>query len=301
MIFQYGTSSKQIDITERVFLSCRKTFVIYIPACDDARAKIFGDPIFGTVKSIWIDGVAYGTTPIFIDTVSNQIYTDSIPDYIEHIYPDEVTLARVLAIQKTLVLRHGSFRDELPEQKMAVRFLQPGDTVLELGGNVGRNSLIIGSIVKSLVVLECDEEIAKQLEENRDANGMRFAIEAAALSLRPLIQKGWNTIVSEEVLPGYTKVNTITLDEIRAKYTYDTLVLDCEGAFYYILQDMPDVVYGVHTIIMENDYRDPTHKEYIDRILTEKGFSRVYREALGAEYAWMKFPCADSFFEVWRR
>jgi len=301
MIFQYGTESIKIDITERVNLACRKMFVIYIPACDDARAKLFGDPVWGIVKTIWIDGVAYGTIPIFIDTVSNQIYTDSFPDHVEQIYPDEVILARVQAIQKTLVLRHGSFRDELPEQKMAVRFLQPGDTVLELGGNVGRNSLIIASIVKSLVVLECDPAIAKQLEENRDANGMRFAIEPAALSLRPLIQKGWNTIVSEEVLPGYTRVNTITLDEIRAKYTYDTLVLDCEGAFYYILQDMPDVVYGVHTIIMENDYRDPTHKEYIDRILTEKGFSRIYQEALGAEYAWMKFPCNDSFFEVWRR
>ena len=40
--------------------------------------------------------------------------------------------------------------------------------------------------------------------------------------------------ISDELLPGYKPVNTITLEELNNKYNieFDTLVLDCEGAFY---------------------------------------------------------------------
>jgi len=300
MKFTYGTIDTQIDVTDTVIASM-KSSLVYIPADDNKRAKLFGDPIFGTLKSVFVDTVPYDTQyALFIDTVAEKVYTEDIPQSFEDVYPEEVTLSKLSALQKGVVLRHGSFRDELPEQKMATRFLRSTDKVLELGGNVGRNSLIIASIVAELVVLECDPAIAIQLEENRDANGMRFSIEAAALSDRPLIQKGWNTLVSEEVLPGYKKVNTINLATLRAKYTFDTLVLDCEGAFYYILKDMPSILDGIHTIIMENDYRDPSHKEFLDASLTEKGFQCIYKEALGSEYAWMKFPCQENFFEVWR-
>ena len=50
---------------------------------------------------------------------------------------------------------------------------------------------------------------------------------------RKLIQKGWDTIESDVLLDGYTNVNTITLDQLYSKYNimFDTLVLDCEGAF----------------------------------------------------------------------
>ena len=176
--------------------------------------------------------------------------------------------------------------------------------MLEIGGNIGRNSLIIASLLRedSLVTLESDPGIARQLEENRDANGMRFAIEASALSLRPLIQKGWDTMVSDVVLDGYKKVPIISLIDLRKKYPipFTALVLDCEGAFYYILQDMPEILDGIHTILMENDYRDVSHKEYIDTTLRQKGFTCVYTEALGSEYNFLQFPCQSNFFEAWR-
>jgi len=298
----YGTNTSNINISELVKSTCMKSSIIYIPPDDNLRARLFTDPIFGKVKSIFINDIEYGAdTPIFIDTLSQSVHTaEDIPDHIIDVYPE----VKLTAMHRKLTLIHGSFRDEFPEQRMAVRFLKPDDRVLEIGGNVGRNSLIIGSIVNqnSLVVLESDPNIAKQLEENRNANGMTFAIEASALSARPLVQRGWDTMVSDVVPEGYKRVQTIDLAGLRAKYpiTFNTLVLDCEGAFYYILSDMPDILDGITTIIMENDYYDRSHKAFIDSSLTANGFSCVYSEALGPEYAFKNFPFSSNFFEVWQ-
>ncbi|NDB84401.1 MAG: hypothetical protein EB127_17110, partial [Alphaproteobacteria bacterium] len=76
---------------------------------------------------------------------------------------------------------------------------------------------------------------------------------------------------------------------------FDTLVLDCEGAFYYILMDMPEILTNIKTIIMENDYHDITHKNYIDTVLKENNFYLDYQEAGG----WG--CCRDNFFEVWKK
>ena len=307
MNITYGIEGRQIDITDVAKSVCMKSSIIYIPPDDNVRAKLFTDPMFKTVKSIFIDGQSYGPeTPIFIDTETNTVYTTTLPDYISAIYPEPAVTVQLLSLHSRLTLVHGSFRDELPEQKMAVRFLRPEDRVLEIGGNVGRNSLIIASIVgqNSLVVLESDPDIANQLQENRDANGMTFAIEASALSARPLVQRGWDTKVSDTVPEGYKRVQTITLNELNAKYIhtipFTSLVLDCEGAFYYILLDMPEILNGITTIIMENDYYDTSHKEYIDTTLTAKGFRCVYSEALGPEYDFKQFPYKKNFFEVWK-
>ena len=304
MLITYGIPSANIDITDLLYKNMRSV-IVYIPPDDNLRAKLFTDPIFGTVKSIFINGNSYSAnTPIFIDTVTESVYTESMPDYIREVYPEECLLAKVYSLQKKLVLRHGSMREEFPEQKMAVRYLKGTEKVLEIGGNVGRNSLIIASLVpqETFVTLESDPNIAKQLEENRDANSMRFHIESSALSMRPLIQRGWDTIVSDKVLDGYKKVNTITLDELREKYKidFDTLVLDCEGAFYYILHDMPSILDGITTVIMENDYYNMGHKLFIDESLKLRGFQCVYSETLGSEFAYKNFPCEKEFFQVWQ-
>ena len=303
MVILYGTQDIQIDVTGIVAEKCTKSSIIYIPPDDNVRARLFSDPIFGTVKQIFIGTSSYDDkTAIFIH--GSSIYTDDIPDAVREVYPEESVTATLHTLHKKLVLRYGSMKDEFSEQRMAVRFLTKSSKVLELGGNIGRNSLVIASLIEpsSLVTLECDPRIARQLEENRDANGLPFHIEPSALSLRPLIQKKWDTIVSDVVLDGYTKVNTITLDQLRQKYQipFDTLVLDCEGAFFYILQDMPSILDGIHTILMENDYRTVSHKEYLDKTLIDRGFTCVYREALGSEYAWLKFPCQNNFFEAWK-
>ena len=65
------------------------------------------------------------------------------------------------------------------------------------------------------------------------------------------LQKDWNTIPSDTVLPGYKEVNTITYTDLVKKYNinFDTLVIDCEGAFYYILQDMPETLNNIKLLL----------------------------------------------------
>ena len=183
---------------------------------------------------------------------------------------------------------------------MVVKYLNGNEKVLEIGGNIGRNSLIIASILNNasnLVTLECDMSIANQLKENRALNNFNFHIESSALSNRKLIQKGWDTMPSDTLIDGYKWVNTITLEELKVKYDikFDTLVLDCEGAFYYILMDMPEILTNINLIIMENDYHDLYKKEYVDSVLKQNYFYRDHVENGG----WG--PCENFFFEVWKR
>lgn len=202
-------------------------------------------------------------------------------------------------LHKKLKIKYGNFNEELPEQEMTAKYLTGNEKVLEIGGNIGRNSLIIASIINNnnFVSLESDTDISKQLEENRNLNNFKFHIENSALSKRKLIQKGWDTKPSNVLEDGYKWVNIINLEELNRKYNivFDTLVLDCEGAFYYILKDMPEILNNIKLIIMENDYHDISHKKYVDSVLKKYYFFCDYTRGGG----WG--CCKNNFFEVWKK
>jgi FkbM family methyltransferase len=299
----YGVIEHSIDVTEicNNVLKCNN--IIIIPSGDLNRCKIFTDPLVNVLKKIFIvndngvmDEYNY-EMKITIDTIKNTVTSINVK------LEQEIVDNKLSNIHKQLSIKHGSLNNEIPEQKMVVRYLTGSEKVLELGSNIGRNTLIIAHILgdncRNFVSLESDKNIANQLRENRQLNNMSFHIESAALSKRKLIQKDWNTIESDIVLDGYTPVDTITLEELNAKYNidFDTLVLDCEGAFYYILMDMPEILKNIKLIIMENDYTDMSQKLYIDTILKQNNFYVDYREYGG----WYTLPCTDNFFEVWKR
>jgi hypothetical protein len=58
---------------------------------------------------------------------------------------------------------------------------------------------------------------------------------------------------------------------------------------------MPTIIDNINLIIMENDYHNISDKNYIDDILRENKFIRIYVKGGG----WG--PCKDRFFEVWKR
>ena len=293
MKIYYGITNNSIDVTNICIEKLTRNNIITIPYGDGNRANYFTDPLEGTKKIIIIENNGSITeyddlTQIKINLLNNTINTTNENDFNN----------RIANIQSNLKLNYGSFNDELPEQKMVVRYLSKTAKVLEIGGNIGRNSLVISSILENnnnLVTLESDLNIAKQLTENRELNNFNFHIESSALSNRKLIQRGWETMPSETLQEGYSWVNTITLDTLKTKYNieFDTLVLDCEGAFYYILMDMPEILNNINLIIMENDYLDITLKNYVDEILTKNNFIVDYKERGG----WG--PCYNNFYEVW--
>jgi len=291
---KYGIENNIINITEKALENCLFGTILYIPITN--RTELFGDPLPGIHKFIFINissesFIFNDTTEVFFNIPAKKCLHDSFPiiNYKE----------KLQKIQDNLLLKHGSFAEEYPEQLMTTRFLKGDEKVLEIGANLGRNSLIIASILhdsSNLVSLECDYNYINGLIENKNANMLNFHIENAALSKRKLIQKGWNTEPSDILLPGYTSVNILSYDELMTKYkiSFDTLILDCEGAFYYILMDMPEILTGIKLIIVENDYIDIIHKQYVDAKLLSLGFERVYSESGGGGVCW------DRFYEVWK-
>ena len=292
MKIYYGVINKNIDVTHICMNTLMKNNVITIPSGDSNRTSYFTDPLYGIHKKIFIEHneiTEYNEDlQIRINLTTNTITTKNMN-----------VDAIITTIHSNLKINYGDLNDELSEQKMAVRYLTGDEKVLEIGGNIGRNSLIIASMLNhtDFVSLESNPYIAQQLIENRNLNNLQFHIENSALSNRKLIQRHWDTKPSDVLEPGYIWVNTITLQELHTKYNivFDTLVLDCEGAFYYILMDMPEILDNIKLIIMENDYWDISHKMYIDSVLEKNNFNLEYSEQGG----WG--PCFPNFFEVWKR
>ena len=213
MKITYGTTDKSIDVTKICIEKLMRNGIIVIPDVDTVRDSYFTDPLYGVHKKIFIelndDITEYADNiKIKINPVTNAITTDINP---------------IHKVHSKIKLNHGYMWQELPEQQMVINNFSGHEKVLEIGGNVGRNSLVIASILKdqkNLVVLESGPEFALQLRENRDLNNFNFHIEGSALSNRKLIQKAWETKPSEVLEPGFSWVNTISLDNLKKKVQY---------------------------------------------------------------------------------
>ncbi len=339
--FFYGEGQNYVDITEHVLRTCSDGDRIYIPANDILRGSLFPDPLFGVVKNIVVirenqsrssEFDADGNHLTGVDSPSCSVYSadTAVTVYLNEqerreLYPDtngdhqsgsalgpapsHLTTAedQITWIHAGLTFAGGSLTDELPEQTMVVRFLDPAAKVLELGANIGRNTLMIASVLAdqhNLVSLECDPQSVEMLRNNRFANRFTFHIEPSALSYRQLIQRGWQTRPSEDVPPGYVRVQTITFKELQSKYNieFDTLVADCEGALYWILRDSEALLKKIHTVIVEADYASVEHKMAVEAIFDVHGLERIYSEPLVVDWD-HPFPaeCVESFFEVWKK
>lgn len=216
-------------------------------------------------------------------------------------YIDTYYETKLLDMQKKLKLNYGSFKDEYAEQLMSVIFLNSESKVLEIGGNIGRNSMIIASIVNNdnYVVLETDKNSVKKLEHNKKLNNFTFKIEPSALSARKLIQQNWDCTISDVVLDGFFPVDIISYSELKNKYPIDfnTLVLDCEGAFFYILEDYPEILNNVKLILIENDFYNKDNEIKMREIVENNNFKLVYCKEINCEHWGEKL----NFYEVYKK
>lgn len=206
-------------------------------------------------------------------------------------------------IHTQLRFQGGSMKQEYPEQLLTLEYLPDTAKVLEIGGNLGRNSLIISTVLQNdrdFVSLECDPRSVKQLIHNRDVNNRNFHIEGSALSKTKLFQKGWCTFTEANKPAGAFPVSTITWSELQTKYNiaFDTLIADCEGALYYILNDFPDFLDKMTLIIVENDYSSLAQKQMVDKAFAQKGFF-VIASRPGPSYT--PLPCRPYFYQVWKK
>lgn len=329
----YGRGQTFADVTAHAFRHCFDGERIYIPS-GDTGCLFFPDPLYGYAKTIVAIRTEDGKTtcqqfysseevriPASIEDerragVDRQI----TPGYSRRIMrpPAEISSdERIQFYHSQLTCFGGDITHEWREQSMVVNFMNPDAKVLEIGANIGRNTLMISCVLndeRNLVSLECNPFFIELLRNNRFANGFHFHIEPSALSYRRLIQsqqyrqygseaEAWETIPSEELPDGYDWISTITFEQLTAKYQleFDTLVADCEGALYYILQDNPNIVENMQTVILESDYRIAGQKEAVEKIFARFGLEKVHAEALYPNLTALPQECADSFWEVWMR
>jgi FkbM family methyltransferase len=209
-------------------------------------------------------------------------------------------------LHNKLKIKYGDFMEEYQEQEMSISYIKPDNVVLELGGNIGRNSCIIASLLNNsnnLVVFESDSDNAKKLKENCDLNNLNFIIEDCAISKIELLQKDWITkskdLIENNELVNWKPIKTMSWLQIKNKYKYqiifDTLIADCEGALYYILKDEPNFLETFKTIIIENDFNDIEQKQFVDNEFKKHNLERIYFGGGG----WG--PCTDFFYEVWTK
>jgi FkbM family methyltransferase len=322
MKFFYGYDKDHyMDITHIVFQKCLKDDGIYIPAGDGARCEIVGtDPYPNILKHIMIKdhfgneyfyyftkevNIKFDTLSIALSNHANpKIWWNNVGKFIMD------PVEKLNTLQKHFNLKHkmwGGFEMEYPEQLMCMRHINENDRVLEIGGNIGRTSHIIQTILKNPlnhIVMEIDLEIAQKLRENLDLNKFtHLRIETAALSKSKLYNIDGNPrpVDKDKVTSDMKEQPTISYSEICSKYDVDfnVLVADCEGSLYYIFKEDPDMLNNIGTVIMENDYTELEHKQAVDSILKSKGFKMVYQEK---GVPWASWSCCyEYFYEVWRK
>ena len=315
MKFYYGINGDYSDISSDMVDRFKTNNIYNLRATnDEMRFRLFvTDPCPGILKHILaIDN--NGNKHIYPTGEKITVHDEYIFDildcrkwwnaYGKYFYPEEEQLK---SLNQRFKLFNGSFDEEYEEQLMTMKFLNRDAKVLELGSNIGRNTLTIATIlndINNLVTLESSKIICNCLRYNCDVNNLHVQIENKALSYRKLIQKDWDTIPSDTVLDGYTSVDTITFEELEEKYKikFDTIVADCEGALYYILLDRPSILDNINTLLLENDYSNVEHKNYVEKLLSEKGFNKIYTKECNIELCLEKFPdCAKEFYTVWKK
>jgi len=314
MYIFYGFNDKVLNITDMLIKKCCKNDIIYIPISDVKRTNIFNiDPCIGVHKYIYVNFVNDNNydentnkydekVPIYIDILNKITYTENAHNN-PKIYETYIDSEKILNnIQSKLNINHGSFREEYQEQYMVAKYITGHEKILEIGGNIGRNTMIISYILNSKdnyhVVLETDSRYFNILNENINSNMLKCHSLNCALSKRELVQADNITYPITDVFMNtdiYTKVNTITYEALCAttKINFDTLVLDCEGAFFNILKDFPNILNNINLIIMENDYYNIDEYNYVKECLEKNIFHKIFSLSGG----WG--VCYNNFYEVW--
>lgn len=204
----------------------------------------------------------------------------------KNIYEQAITNEDKLKyIHENIVFDGNIKTKEYPEQLLSMKYIKPTDIVLELGGNIGRNSCVISCILiddKNLVTVECNDDYLSKLYKNRNNNNLNFYVEECAISKQKLIQQNMITKPSNELENGFTWIKTIHWDDFKQKYNknFNVLVCDCEGALYYILKDEPTFLDNIKMIILENDFLNDEQEKYTFDFIKEKGFNIIYEQEI---------------------
>lgn len=196
----------------------------------------------------------------------------------------------------------GELENEYIEQLMLVEFINGDEKILEFGANIGRTSIVASTLLdndKNLVCIEPGDEVGK-LENNKLLNNRNFSIFGGALSYRPIWKPkdSWQSTTDPNHSDEHVALSTLTFEEIEEMHniTFDTFLIDCEGAFYNILQDNPNILKNIKKIFIENDFDQTRNdKELVHQAFRDNGF-KVIKEYPIDHWIWGQ---VSNFWQVW--
>ena len=169
---------------------------------------------------------------------------------------------------------HNRAGIERPEQELIAKFLPNDCCVLEMGGESGTTSLIINKILKDPtkhVLVEPARNSIPKLEYVKRLYNASFNIAHGFVGRnRAEHEKLWDECKT-------CKMFDITDLENMVNQKFDVFVIDCEGAFYNILHDIPEILDSVKLIIIEMDGPDDK-VPYLRNKFLEKNFVLVHSQ-----------------------
>ncbi len=295
ILVEYGHGTKYVNITIQALQCCLYYDTLVIPAEDEKRNELFGDPFFGVFKSIAVtDDDGKKVYPI--GQIVKHVIEEKKNEGMRALNNISWAHSRVKFIDGITTFKGN---DYCIAQVLCALFLPVNANVLEIGAGTGRNSLVISSTLLSnplhLVSLECDPNQYLLLQENLIENHLfAFYTENVAIANTPIIQKDGITspIPKDGILPAdYELVDTMTFLEVQTKYKlcFSALIVDCghPNAFLCMLQeDMDNILKNIQTIILINASIE-------EKILMQHGLQKIFQYPGGPQNAL-------NYYEVWK-
>lgn len=210
---------------------------------------------------------------------------------------------------------------ELPEQCMHHRLIPKGASVLEIGGNIGRGTIMIGQKAKKMWTFEAMTDNMAKLKINTATLAAQGILELhAAISDVPMFVSGpWDISTDREAavkLQGSRctacgeEVPTTKVAEV-IDLPFDTIVADCEGCFHDLVATTgTKILDNVNLIIYEDDARSVKKRAFLIKILLDRGFERqechhitpkVYYGSVVWRLEVEDYRFSECFYVAWKR
>eukprot|EP00928_Gymnodinium_smaydae_P083821 TRINITY_DN67055_c0_g1_i1.p1 TRINITY_DN67055_c0_g1~~TRINITY_DN67055_c0_g1_i1.p1 ORF type:complete len:326 (+),score=32.20 TRINITY_DN67055_c0_g1_i1:40-1017(+) len=180
---------------------------------------------------------------------------------------------------------------EVPEQMYALSHFKRTDSVITIGGNVGRACVFIDKIVDRPENSACVEPIyATTLAQNKKDTSSKFKIIDGILERRKggegqhanlsadgssviwMLPRGLAASVVDKWQPGAVQAKSFDIDIKQ----YNVALIDCEGCYCFVTKDFPEI-FAMRAIIIEWD-----GPRCIQEQLLESGFIEVDGSLPGA-------------------
>lgn len=145
---------------------------------------------------------------------------------------------------------------ETPEHDLVRKHLPQNSTVLEFGARYGSTSCEIAAIQKNsgkLVAVEPDSSVWQAYEQNIKAHYCNAHLLKGVVGNRPASKKGRSKDYATRY--SFMEVPALSFFDLQKKFdlNFDTLLIDCEGCVQNLLDQNPNMLANIDTILMEGD------------------------------------------------